>query len=67
MTMKRCYRSVYTIQGERRIAFEQRRFSYAGFIPERRSGKDRRAAVSLAHISDLSPVRSINEKWLACR
>jgi hypothetical protein len=65
--MKRCYRAGYAIQEERRVAFEQRRFSYADFIPERRSGKDRRDAVSLAHISDLSPVRSINEKWLACR
>lgn len=65
--MKRCYRADYAFQGERRIAIEQRRFSYADFIPERRSGKDRRDAVSLAHISDPSPVRSINEKWLTCR
>jgi hypothetical protein len=66
-TMKRDYRDENTLQGERRIAFEQRRFSYAGFIPERRSGKCRRNSVSLVHSSNPSPVRSINDKWIVCR
>lgn len=29
---------------DRRFISDRRRFSYAGFIPERRSGKDRRAS-----------------------
>ncbi len=52
MTMKRNARLAKAIQGEHRILFEQRRFSYAGFIPERRSGKDRRVAVTLVYSSD---------------
>lgn len=62
MAMKRDYLAASPIQGERRIAFEQRRFSYADFIPERRSGKSRRNAVPLVHSSNPSLVRSINDK-----
>jgi hypothetical protein len=51
MTMNRHYRLAKSIQGEHRIAFERRRFSYTGFIPERRSGEDRRDDVSLVHTS----------------
>jgi hypothetical protein len=52
--MKRHYRLAKAIQGDHRIAFERRRFSYADFIPERRSGRDRRDTVSLVHPSDHS-------------
>ena len=30
------------INGERRLLWERRRFSYSNYIPERRSGEDRR-------------------------
>jgi hypothetical protein len=56
--MQRHYRLAKAFQGEHRIDFERRRFSYADFIPERRSGKDRRDAASLAHTSDSSAVLS---------
>ena len=56
MTMKRNARLAKAVQGELRIAFEQRRFSYADFIPERRSGKDRRDAVALVRSGDPSAV-----------
>jgi len=46
MTMKRKFRHANASRGEHRIGFEQRRFTYAGFIPERRSGKDRRDAAA---------------------
>jgi hypothetical protein len=59
VAMKRDYRAANTIVRERRTAIEQRRFSYAVFIPERRSGERRRKAGSRARFSDPSPVRSI--------
>ena len=65
--MKRYYYTADTIDRDRRFNFERRRFSYAGFIPERRSGEDRRDAVSLSHHSAASPVRSIKEEWVCCR
>lgn len=65
--MKRCYSPASTNHGDRRFAFERRRFSYADFIPERRSGKDRRDAISLFHHSDPSPTRTIKEKWIDCQ
>jgi hypothetical protein len=60
VAMKRDYRAANAIDGERRIAIEQRRFSYAVFIPERRSGRSRRKAGSRTRFSNPSPVRSIN-------
>ncbi|MEE4112630.1 MAG: hypothetical protein V2I40_07430 [Desulfobacteraceae bacterium] len=46
--MKTKSRLINAIRGEYRIGVEQRRFTYAGFIPERRSGKDRRDAAAPA-------------------
>jgi hypothetical protein len=40
--MKRSDRSANAIRGKQRVAFERRLFSYTDFIPERRSGQDRR-------------------------
>jgi hypothetical protein len=65
--MMKYYRVAEAAHGEHRIAFERRRFSYTGFIPERRSGKDRREAVSMVRSAGSFPVRSINEKWLSGR
>jgi hypothetical protein len=67
VTMKKYNRVANAIHGEHRIAFERRRFSYADFIPERRSGEDRRDAVARVRSSGSSPVRSVNEKWLSGR
>ena len=60
VVMKRDSRAENAIDGERRIAIEQRRFSYADFIPERRSGKCRRKAGSRIRFSNPFPDRSIN-------
>jgi hypothetical protein len=49
------------------LGVEQRRFSYADFIPERRSGKNRRDAASLFHPSDPVPVRTITDQLVSCR
>jgi hypothetical protein len=62
--MKRCYSLMQTSHGDRRFDIERRRFSYADFIPERRSGKDRRDAVSLFHPSDPIPVGMVKAKWV---
>lgn len=32
----------FIARGERRISIDRRRFSYAAYVPERRSGSDRR-------------------------
>jgi hypothetical protein len=60
--MKRCYKPSFAVREDRRLAIERRRFSYADFIPERRSGKNRRDTDSLFHPSDPFPVRTINGK-----
>jgi hypothetical protein len=65
--MKRCYNSTCTVHEDRRLGVEQRRFSYADFIPERRSGKNRRDAASLFHPSDPVPVRTITDQLVSCR
>lgn len=48
---------------DRRFISERRRFSYAGFIPERRSGKDRRQASSFLYRNEPCPATVGNEKW----
>ncbi|WP_372682562.1 hypothetical protein [Desulfosarcina sp.] len=58
--MKRKSRLANAIRGEHRIGFEQRRFTYAGFIPERRSGKDRRDAV--ASVRSGGPSAGVSER-----
>lgn len=65
--MKRCYNPPCTVHEDRRLGIEQRRFSYADFIPERRSGKNRRDAASLFHPRDPFPVRIINDQLVSCR
>lgn len=65
--MKKCHTPACTNRGDRRFSFERRRFSYAGFIPERRTGKDRRGIIALFQHSDSSALQTINEKWIDCQ
>jgi len=62
VSMKRDNFAENVIEAERRIIFEQRQFSYDGFIPERRSGKGRRHAGAWVCTRQASPARSTDEK-----
>jgi len=51
---------------DRRFISERRRFSYAGFIPERRAGKDRRATAPQVYDREPFATQIVNEKWADC-
>ena len=67
MTMIKWHRQTRTNPGDRRFFSERRQFSYAGFIPERRSGKDRRGTPPLFHHGELFPEQPMIEKRSHCR
>lgn len=52
---------------DRRFVSERRRFSYAGFIPERRSGKDRRATAPQVYGREPFATQIVYERWVDCR
>ena len=66
LNLKNDYGLLGAVQQERRFAIDRRQFSYADYIPERRSGKDRRGSALPFRSHASSPFCSTPEEKWAC-